>query len=307
MRNGATMEIYQLRSFAAVAEVGHLTRAAERLHISQPALSSQIKALEDELGLALFERTPVGMALTSAGRRLLTQAQSVLSAAQALRHEAGALRGEIAGTVRLGTLADPEFIRLGELLSLTTQKHPLIRIELQHEISGAAFQAVSAGELDGSFYYGETTHPSINRLALREIAYRIAAPTAWSEKIATAGWKEVAALPWIIPPAISTHTQMATALFRKHGVQPEKFVEADHEAVVSSLVMSGLGLALIREDQAWEKAARNQICLWRDVRLVTTLQFIYLREREADPVINALLRLLKDIWKSAPARASNGA
>jgi DNA-binding transcriptional LysR family regulator len=182
MRNGATMEIYQLRSFAAVAEVGHLTRAAERLHISQPALSSQIKALEDELGLALFERTPVGMALTSAGRRLLTQAQSVLSAAQALRHEAGALRGEIAGTVRIGTLADPEFIRLGELLSLTTQKHPLIRIELQHEISGAAFQAVSAGELDGSFYYGETTHPSINRFPLREIAYRIAAPSAWASR-----------------------------------------------------------------------------------------------------------------------------
>jgi DNA-binding transcriptional LysR family regulator len=307
MRNdGAIMEIYQLRSFAAVAEVGHLTRAAERLHISQPALSSQIKALEDELGLALFERTPAGMALTSAGRRLLTQAQSVLSAAQALRHEAGALRGEIAGTVRLGTLADPEFIRLGELLSLTLQKHPLIRVELQHEVSGAAFQAVSAGDLDASFYYGETTHPNVSRLPLREIAYRIAAPSAWGGQIAAAGWKEVAALPWIIPPAISTHTQMATALFRKHGVQPEKFVEADNEAVVSSLVMSGLGLALIREDQAWEKAARNQICLWRDVRLVTTLQFIYLREREADPVINALLRLLRDIWTKPPLSAANG-
>ncbi|HEY7689761.1 MAG TPA: LysR family transcriptional regulator [Dongiaceae bacterium] len=300
------MEIYQLRSFAAVAEMGHLTRAAERLHISQPALSSQIKALEDELGLALFERTPIGMALTSAGRRLLPQAQSVLSAAQTLRHEAGALRGEIAGSIRLGTLADPEFIRLGELLSLTLTKHPLIRIELQHEISGAAFEAVSAGKLDASFYYGEATHPNINRFPLREIAYRIAAPSAWSEKVAAAGWKDIAAMPWIIPPAISTHTQMAAAYFRKHGVQPEKMVEADNEAVVSSLVMSGVGLALMREDQAWEKAARNQICLWRDVRLVTTLQFIYLCERETDPLINALLRLLKDIWASSPKKAGNG-
>jgi len=297
------MEIYQLRSFAAVAEVGHLTRAAERLHISQPALSSQIKALEDELGLALFERTPVGMALTTAGRRLLSQAQSVLSAAQALRHEAGALRGELAGTVRLGTLADPEFIRLGELLSLTMRKHPLIRIELQHEVSGAAFEAVGAGSLDASFYYGETTHPGINRFPLREIAYRIAAPSTWGERIAQADWKEIAALPWIIPPAISTHNQMAMAQFRKHGVHPEKIVEADHEAVVSSLVLAGLGLALMREDRAWEKAARNEICLWRDVRLVTTLQFIYLRERESDPLINALLRLLKEVWASPPVGA----
>jgi len=52
------MELYQLRSFATVAEMGHLTRASERLHVSQPALSAQIRALEEELGVALFERGP---------------------------------------------------------------------------------------------------------------------------------------------------------------------------------------------------------------------------------------------------------
>ena len=76
------MELYQLRSFAAVAELGHLTRAAEKLHISQPALSAQIKALEDELGVALFERVSSGMVLTSAGRKLLPEAQKVVAAAQ---------------------------------------------------------------------------------------------------------------------------------------------------------------------------------------------------------------------------------
>ena len=61
------MELYQLRTFAAVAELGHLTRAAERLHVSQPAVSAQIRALEDELGTPLFERGPSGMTLTTAG------------------------------------------------------------------------------------------------------------------------------------------------------------------------------------------------------------------------------------------------
>src|SRR5476649_215165 len=110
------MELYQLRSFVAVAEAGHLTRAAEKLHVSQPAVSAHIKALEDELELALFGRTPSGMELTFAGQRLLANAEKVLAAAQALRNDASALKGKVAGKVSVGTLSDPEFSRVGEFL-----------------------------------------------------------------------------------------------------------------------------------------------------------------------------------------------
>ena len=71
------MELYQLRTFAAVAEEGHLTRAAERLHLSQPAVSGHIKALEQELDVRLFERTATGMVLTEPGRQLLGHANKV--------------------------------------------------------------------------------------------------------------------------------------------------------------------------------------------------------------------------------------
>src|SRR5205085_8990512 len=91
------MELYQLRSFAAIAETGQLTRAAEKLHVSQPALSAQLKALEEELEFSLFERTPNGMVLTAAGKRLLAGAEHVLAAAQTLHNDARAMRGEIAG------------------------------------------------------------------------------------------------------------------------------------------------------------------------------------------------------------------
>jgi DNA-binding transcriptional LysR family regulator len=69
------MELYQLRSFVAIAELGQLTRAAEKLHVSQPAVSAQLKALEDKLGLVLFERTASGMVLTAPGARLLAEAE----------------------------------------------------------------------------------------------------------------------------------------------------------------------------------------------------------------------------------------
>jgi DNA-binding transcriptional LysR family regulator len=290
------MELYQLRGFVAIAEVGQLTRAAEKLHISQPALSAQLKALEDELELTLFERTSNGMELTTAGKQMLEEAEKILSAAQALHNGARALKGEVAGKVSIGTSSDPEFIRLGEFMSTAVARYPLLELELRQEITGVAFEHVRDGSLDASFYYGERSHPNVARLPLREITYRIAAPAEWRERVKDAGWKEIAEQSWIIPPPISTHHQLVYALLRQHGVEPTKVVEADQEDVISSLVISGVGLALMREDLALEKAAAGEVCLWKDVRMPTTLWFIYLQEREDDPAIRVLLDVLKDTW-----------
>ena len=290
------MEFNRLKSFAAVAEAGHLTRAAEKLHISQPALSAQIKALEDELDLPLFERTPVGMTLTPAGRRLLTEAEKVLAAAQALQAEARALKGEVGGNATLGSLSDPEFIRLGDFMTAAVERYPLLDIEFKHEITGLAFEHVRDGTLDGSFYYGDLNGPQVAGKGLREIGYRVAAPAAWRDRIEAAGWADIASEPWILPPKVSTHHQLAQTLFRTHGAAPTKLIGADHESVVSSLVASGLGVALIREDVALRMEEAGEICIWRDARVATTLWFIYQQSREQDPVVRALLDVLDDVW-----------
>ncbi|MFO7539587.1 MAG: LysR family transcriptional regulator, partial [Chloroflexota bacterium] len=96
------MELYQLRTFVAVAEEGHLTRAAERLHTSQPSLSAHIKALEDELGVPLFVRTPKGMRLTHAGSVLKSKAHTALKTVDAIRFEAAQLKNELGGALRIG-------------------------------------------------------------------------------------------------------------------------------------------------------------------------------------------------------------
>jgi DNA-binding transcriptional LysR family regulator len=290
------VELYQLRSFVAVAEAGHLTRAADRLHISQPAVSAQIKALEEELEVELFERRSSGMALTAAGKRLLGEAQKLLSAAQALRNEARAIKGEVAGVARVGTVSDAQFTRLGALTSAAVERYPGIELQLQHEVTGAAFEKVRDGELDASFYYGELVHAGVGGLVLRDVVYRIAAPAAWRERIGRAAWSDIAAEPWIMTPAISTHHQLASALFQDHGLAPAKVVEADDEFVVGSLVEAGLGVALMREDIAIEKARTGAVCLWPEVRLRTCLRFLYLAERERDPVIRALADTLEDVW-----------
>jgi DNA-binding transcriptional LysR family regulator len=301
------VELYQLRGFAVVAEVGNLTRAAERLHLSQPALSAQIKSLEDELGVALFERSSSGMVLTAGGRRLLAAAEKVLAAAQSLRAEALALKGAVAGRARIGTVSDPEFIRVGELLTVAMERYPLLQIELHQAVSGEAFEQVRSGELDASFYFGTLAHPSVAGLQLGETAYRVVAPAQWCDRLAKADWAELAAMPWIMTPSISTHNQLVSELFLGRAVAPTQVVVADQEAVIATLVVSGVGVALMREDLAREKEAAGEVCLWRDARVATPLWFVHLAERADDPVIAALLEVLREIWGvrepvAAPAR-----
>ncbi|HUN92244.1 MAG TPA: LysR family transcriptional regulator [Burkholderiaceae bacterium] len=304
------MELYQLRSFLVVAECEHLTRAAERLHVSQPALSAQIRALEDELEVALFERRPSGMSLTPAGRRLLSHASQVVASAQELRNEARAIKGEVAGAVRVGTLVDAEFIRLPEVLNTAVELYPLLELQLHREVSGAAFEEVRSGALDASFYYGDLSHSSVASLPLRDIAYRIAAPAAWADRLRGAGPVALASEPWIMAPPISTHHQLARTWFAEAGVEPTTVVEADDDTVISSLVVAGLGIALIREDVAQARADAGELYLLPDVRLRTRLQFIYLRSREHDPTIRALREVVRGVWgrgarDAAPKRVRN--
>jgi DNA-binding transcriptional LysR family regulator len=307
------MELYHLRTFAAVAEMGNLTRAAERLHLSQPAVSAHVKALEDDLGVRLFERTAAGMVLTRAGRLLLSDAERVLSAAEALRKQARRVSGEIAGHLRIGTLSDPQFIRIGEILNRAVERYPQLELELHHEISGAALQAVRNGELDASFYYGELEGPEIAGVALAELRYCVAAPGAWAARVEDADWEEIAALPWILTPAISTHHRIVRGLFSEHGVEPQKIVEADNESVIKNLVESGVGVSLMSEAVAREREQAGAVCIWRRARPRTTLWFIHLASRADDPALAALLEVLRETWdlpalagaqgRSAPALA----
>jgi DNA-binding transcriptional LysR family regulator len=296
------MELYQLRGFAAVAEFGHLTRAAERLHLSQPALSAQIKALEDELGVQLFERGPAGMTLTAAGKRLLPDAAKVLAGAASLHGKARAMEGAVVGHVRVGTLSDPSFIRLADFLAKATARFPLLEIELRHEVSGAAFEKVRDGGLEASFYYGDLAHPAVGSIRLREITYRVAAPAAWRSKVERAAWADIAALPWLMAPSISTHHVLATRLFARRGNTPTTLIEADNEAVIRSLVASGLGVALVREDLALEGEAAGELIVLPETPLTTTLQFIYANDKREEPEMRALQEVIRDVWRGDPPR-----
>lgn len=291
------MELYQIRAFVAVAELGHLTRAADRLHVSQPALSGQIKALESRLDLKLFEREPSGMVLTAAGRQLLPKALAALAAADEFRHAATRLSGHVAGTLRVGTVIDPESIRLGRVLASALREHPDLELVVSHQVSGEALQAVREGRLDASYFFGDRPAEDIAALELRRIFYRVALPTSWPGEIAGDDWRSIAALPWVLTPQISSYHGLVTRMFAEHGLTlPERFVEADDESVITNLVVSGVGVSLLREEAAIELQRAGSVKIWNGTRVASTLWFIAQEARCNDPLIKATFDLVRDSW-----------
>lgn len=292
------MELYQLRTFATVAEERHLTRAAERLHLSQPAVSGHVKALEVELGVRLFERAPSGMELTVTGRDLLERARRVLIAADDVKRAAQRMHGDIAGLVRVGTVADPESNRLGELLALARDTHPRLKLELHHVMSGAAVAGVQNGDLDASFFFGDVPGNELLSLHLRRLIYRVAAPAGWADRIDGAQWNEISQLPWIGTPISSSHTRLVADLFAQRSLPPPKAsVQADDEGVVTNLVISGLGVALIRDDVARRLERIGDVVIWTRAAIDTSLWFVCLARRAEEPMIAALLELVRKSWK----------
>lgn len=291
------MELYQLRAFAAVADEGHLTRASERLHLSQPAVSGQIKALETQLGVRLFERAPSGMVLTEAGAELLEQARRVLAAADEVRQTAQRLNGDVVGTLRVGTVADPESNRLGELLSHCVRLYPRLKLDLHHAMSGAALSGVLDGDLDASFFFGDAVAEEMHALRLRQFVYRVAAPAEWSARIKGASLAEIGRLPWVRTPDNSTHSHLMTRLFASANLPtPAAAVQADDESVITNLVVSGAGLALVRDDIAARLAESGEVVVWDTADMATTLWFVALARRVDDPLLAALLEAVRATW-----------
>ncbi|MQS38141.1 LysR family transcriptional regulator, partial [Streptomyces katsurahamanus] len=142
------MQFQQLLYFVAVAETRHFTRAAERVHVSQPSLSQQIRALESELGAELFSRARGNIALTEAGAALLPLARRILADADTARLEVQELAQLRRGRVRLGATPSLCTGLLPEVLRVFHDRHPGIRLLIEEGGSHDLVRQLARGALD---------------------------------------------------------------------------------------------------------------------------------------------------------------
>ncbi|NMM28334.1 MAG: LysR family transcriptional regulator [Glaciimonas sp.] len=291
------MDQPQLRAFIAVAREGNLTRAAEQLHVSQPAVSLQIKSLQATLNLQLFSRTPGGLILTEDGAKLLPYAQRVIASISELRQASRSLHTTLSGTLAIGTILDPEFLRLGPFLLRLVETYPQLSTQLQHNMSGSVLQQVRAGTLDVGFYLG-TPGKEFQALTLTHFSYKVVAPAGWKARVSGKDWPALAALPWIWTPPESAHNRLLSKIFTEHNVVPNKVALVDQESSMLDLVKSGVGLSLARESIALHEAHTHGIVIADAVTLESELSFIASTKRRQEPIIAAVFALLQELWNN---------
>lgn len=289
------MDLSQLRAFVMVAREGNLTRAAERLHLTQPAVSLQIKSLQHALRLQLFTRIPSGMALTDDGAKLLPYAERVLASVSEFRQGVDALHSTLSGQLSIGTILDPEFLRLGPFLKRLMENHPQLSTQLQHGMSGWVLQQVRSGALDVGYYLG-TPGKEFHFQTLTPFTYHVLAPYGWRSRVAGKGWPELAKLPWIWTPPESAHHRLLSKIFAQYKASPNRVALVDQEPSMLDLVKSGVGLALVRESVALREAHAHGLVIADSVTVPTELSFITLARRKNEPMIATTFALLKHVW-----------
>lgn len=215
------------------------------------------------------------------------------------------MRGETAGTVKLGTIIDPEFLRLGSILGQLLNLYPKIDVKLTHGISGWILELIRAGNVDAGFYLGTVNDQSIHATQLCTLTYLVVAPKAWEERINKADWNEIALMPWIGTPAHSSQHRLVKEMFEEQGYERTSVVEADQEASMRSLVTMGVGLCLLREDIARDAEQKAQLVVWEGTRRLCPLSFIYPKNKEDDALVNALYKVVLDVWGAGQEGVGN--
>jgi DNA-binding transcriptional LysR family regulator len=291
------VELYQLQSFITIAREANLTRAAEKLHLSQSALSSQIRHLEGDLGVTLFRRTTRGMELTEVGRELIPLAEGALESAQKIRRRAMALHQGVSDSVAIGLNADPTFLRIGAINRRLSLLHRDLNVIFLTSQTVRTAQMLRQGELDLAFFYGEASDADIARTLLARVRICVVIPTRLSAGRESIDWEEIAALPWIWAGAESPFYSALADQLTQRRLRPNQAVETMDERIIKELVMDAQGLAVMREDEARPLAEGGRVTIWDKGWMTVPLSLAWLEKNGEKKRVRAARDAIRHIWQ----------
>ncbi|WP_077002410.1 LysR family transcriptional regulator [Variovorax sp. KK3] len=240
------MDFKQLRAFLTVAETGNVTRAAEVLHLVQPAVSRQLRLLEEDIGAPLFDRGRHGMSLTPAGQSLVAYARRAMLELERARVEIGAADNEVGGVVTLGLLPSTIDILSSPLVGAVASQYPGVRIRIAMGYAGTLLRWLEAGEIDAALLYGAARSAEVQSTPLIEESLWVIGPRdAGLRKSRPVRLAQLVGRKMVLPSAphgIRALVEHACAVGK---VTLDICAETNALSVQRSLVLGGHGLTIL--------------------------------------------------------------
>ena len=240
------MELRHLRYFMAVAEGLSFRGAAEKLHLAQPALSAQIKSLEDELGVRLFERTTRSVNLTNAGRVLVEEARAVLKAAKRAENLTRHADRGVVGTLRVGIIAPSANAWLSSVLSLFRARHPGVELSFFDLPSIEQLDRLREHQLDVGFLRPPVGLPQLEYQLVEQSPQVLAVPSGHR----LAKKKDIEWADFHDEPMVVMHPNLQHGFYdaffshcARAGATPRVAQTANDVHTKMWLISAGLGLA----------------------------------------------------------------
>ena len=296
------MELRHLHYFIAVAEELHFSRAAERLHISQPPLSQQIRDLEEELGVTLLERTKRQVHLTEAGKvflehsyRVLAQLEQTVEATQRIG------RGEV-GRLAIGFVDSATYTLLPDLLRVFRAQFPAVELRLHELTTAQQIQALHQNQIDVGVVRSAISEPGLSVECLLQESLVLALPESHPLSAqTTVSVSTLADESFILFPAKlgPVFYEQIIQICQQAGFRPKVAQEAVQMQTIISLVAAGLGIAFV--PASMQNFHRSGV-IYRPLQEQIPKTGLYLtwRQHDSSPVIRAFLSLAQKMtqWES---------
>lgn len=309
------MDLRQLRYFVAVAEERHFGRAAQRLSMTQPPLSQQIRALEASLGAPLFVRTNRSVELTAVGRQLLPEVRRILADADALPAFAqGLAHGEV-GTLSLGFVSTADYGILPPLLREFGERYPRVRLQLLEATSDVQVEALMDGRIDAGLFIPPVPARYANELSYLPIVREplmLALPAGRGTAVdddnvadtrpgAPVSLADFADEPLVIFPrrVAPAFYDIIMGCYAALGLTPRVGQEAIQMQTIVSLVSAGMGVALVPQSLCH---LRRTGVTYRALRETSTLieTGLLWRTAEVTPVLEGFLETARAVAHTPP-------
>ena len=258
------MEIRQLRAFVAIAESGTFTAGAQRVHVTQAAISMQIRQLENELGAKVFVRAPRHVILTEAGEHLLRRARQILREHDAALDEIAELAGAERGRLRIGSASAMVLTeQLPIILKELRKQHPRADIAVTSGTSEALVDQILAGELDIAFVSLPVDARGIQTERLSEDQLvAIASPRHKLARQKTISAYTLAGERLILGERGGNTRRLIDQFFAQAGVTLKVAMELSRQAAIRRMVEEDMGVGIVPFESVREEVERGRLVRW---------------------------------------------